>query len=83
MRAKDYATCRWILEKLGTSRGYGKSGLTSDLMVIDPADLTDDQLRVIFDPANLSDRQMDVVLEVLISRMGPRAGPIIDAETTP
>jgi hypothetical protein len=24
---------------------------------------------------------MDVILEVLMSRMGPKAGPIIDAET--
>jgi hypothetical protein len=51
-------------------------------MVIDPADLTDDQLRVIFDPANLNDHQMDVILEVLMNRMGPKAGPIIDAETS-
>jgi hypothetical protein len=78
LQAGDIRTARWLLERLGKDRGYGKGG---GLMVIDPAELTDDQLRVIFDPASLSDHQMDVVLEVLISRMGPRAGPIIDAVT--
>jgi hypothetical protein len=82
MRNNDTRSARWLLEQLGKDRGYGKGGLLpGGLKVIDPADLTDDQLRVIFDPANLSDRQMDVILEVLMSRMGPKAGPIIDAET--
>jgi hypothetical protein len=83
LHAGDIRTARWLLEQLGRDRGYGKGGLLpGGLTVIDPAELTDDQLRVIFDPANLSDHQMDVVLEVLMSRVGPKAGPIIDAETS-
>jgi hypothetical protein len=82
LHAGDIRTARWLLEQLGKDRGYGKGGLVpGGLMVIDPADLPDDQLRMIFDPDRLSDRQMDIILEMLLERMGPKAGPIIDAET--
>lgn len=81
IRLKHTATSRWLLEQLGASRGYGRSGQgPGGLLVIDPANLTDQQFRTIVDPNNLTDAQMDIILEVVMSRMGPNAGMIIDAE---
>ncbi len=82
IRNNDTRTARWILEQLGAERGYGRSGnpVMGDLMVIDPSQLTEEQLRTIFDPTRLSDRQMDIVLDVLTSRIGSKAGPIIEGD---
>ena len=83
IRNGDTKSARWLLEKIGASRGYGPAGGPggpNGLMLIDPAALTTEQLLQIFDPQRLTAEQLGAVLSHLAARF-EQTTPLIEHET--
>ncbi|MGC2415970.1 MAG: hypothetical protein WA459_25165 [Stellaceae bacterium] len=81
LRAGDRPMARWLLERLGKDRGY--TSRTEARLVLDPSQMTDEQLLQIFDPVRLTDAQLDLVLEHLASHLGNPGRLVIDNKPMP